>query len=130
MPARGAAEAGYTLIELLVVVIILGLLAAIVVIGVGNTRASANASVCRADVRSIQESAAAVATRTGSLPAVDVDGSTVANPLLFPAAGALLKTWPSNSSYSLAWSATANDVSVRDLSTNQVTLGVDACAQL
>ena len=63
---RSRAESGYTLVELLVVVITLGILASIVIIGIGDARASAVTGVCRADVRSIQESASAVLARLRS----------------------------------------------------------------
>src|SRR5437660_2258333 len=44
-------DRGFTLIELLIVIVILGVLAAIVVLAVGGVRSDATASACKADGR-------------------------------------------------------------------------------
>src|SRR3954466_7520616 len=80
-------EGGFTLIELLIVIIILGILAAIVVFAIGNTRKDSVQSSCKTDAKAIQLSLEAQKTNVNSYPA-DKAGGTV------PAAGALLKTWP------------------------------------
>ena len=48
------ADEGFTLIELLIVIVVLGILAGIVVFGVGAFRDQANAGVCKADVKTVQ----------------------------------------------------------------------------
>lgn len=89
-------EAGFTLIELLIVIIILGILAAIVVFAVGTTRKDAVASSCKTDFKSIQLSAEAINTKSGSYPAATAD-------LTDPTKGGLLKTFPSGADYAFAY---------------------------
>ena len=48
------ADEGFTLVELLIVIVVLGVLAGIVVFGVGTFRDQAKASVCKADVKTVQ----------------------------------------------------------------------------
>src|SRR3954466_13349754 len=75
-------EGGFTLIELLIVIIILGILAAIVVFAVGNTRKDSVANSCKPDVKSVELSAEAVNTKAGSYPATSDAGNTATNPLV------------------------------------------------
>jgi general secretion pathway protein G len=84
-------ERGFTLVELLIVIIVLGILAAIVVLGVGGTKRDAAASACKAALKSVELSAEA---RIGHYPdsQADVHGPD-----------ALLKSWPSSARYSLAY---------------------------
>ena len=49
--ARRNGEGGFTLIELLIVIVVLGILAGMVVFGVGTFRADATTAACRADVK-------------------------------------------------------------------------------
>jgi prepilin-type N-terminal cleavage/methylation domain-containing protein len=63
-------ERGFTLIELLIVIIVLGSLAAIVVIAVGSTRKTAAESACQTGVKSVELSAEAYNTRALRRPAV------------------------------------------------------------
>jgi general secretion pathway protein G len=106
-------QGGFTLIELLIVIIILGILAAIVVFAVGTTRHDSVANSCKTNVKAIQLSAESVNTQTGSYPAGPADASTATNPLVTPQAGALLKSFPTSSDYSLRWvGGTTNDVQV------------------
>src|SRR3954470_19276670 len=65
---RRSDEGGFTLIELLIVIIILGILAAIVVFAVGNTRKDSVANSCKTDFKSVELSAEAINTKSGSYP--------------------------------------------------------------
>jgi prepilin-type N-terminal cleavage/methylation domain-containing protein len=47
-------EGGFTLIELLIVIVVLGILAGIVVLGLGTFRDDANDAACRADAKQVQ----------------------------------------------------------------------------
>jgi general secretion pathway protein G len=61
-------QRGFTLIELLIVIIVLGILAAIVVFGIGRTKRDAAASACKAALKSVELSAEAYNTRIGHYP--------------------------------------------------------------
>jgi general secretion pathway protein G len=101
-------DEGFTLIELLIVIIILGILAAIVVFAVGNTRDDAVQATCKTDAKSIQLSAEAVKTHDGSYP-VTANAAFLSD----PAHGGLLKAFPSSSNYTLTYtSATGADYAV------------------
>src|ERR1043166_8700359 len=80
-------EEGFTLIELLIVIIILGILAAIVVFAVGNTRKDSVTSSCKTDAKSIELSLEAQNTKNGAFPASKDDA-------ILASKGALLKAWP------------------------------------
>lgn len=47
-------ESGFTLIELLIVIVVLGILAGIVVLGLGSFRANATSAACKADLKQVQ----------------------------------------------------------------------------
>ena len=90
-------DEGFTLIELLIVIIILGILAAIVVFAVGTTRKDSVTSACKTDFKSIELSAEAVNTKTGSYGVTaDLTDSTK---------GGLLKTFPSSAEYAFTYAA-------------------------
>ena len=125
-------EQGFTLIELLIVIIILGILAAIVVFAVGNTRRDSVASTCKTDFKSLELSAEAVNTKAGAYPAtLTVNSSALSgarrlittvtpvsvgtNQLLagntaFQSAnnGALTKAWPSSANYQFLYEQTGS----------------------
>ena len=100
-------EKGFTLIELLIVIIILGILAAIVVFAVGNTRKDSVTSSCKTDAKSIELSLEAQNTKNGAFPASQADA-------INPAKGSLLKAWPGAAAatgdyhFTYAGSGTAN----------------------
>src|SRR5690348_15708842 len=112
---RMGREDGFTLVELLMVIIVLGLLAAIVVFGIGSIRKDAGASACRTDLKSIELSAQAVHTTAGGYPDMvaatsthminSKNGSTSGSGslILSPSKGALLKTWPTSPDYVLQY---------------------------
>ena len=62
-------EDGFTLIELLIVIVVLGILAGIVVFGVGTFRDDAEAAACDADAKTVSVAAEAANAQTGSYPA-------------------------------------------------------------
>jgi prepilin-type N-terminal cleavage/methylation domain-containing protein len=66
-------EDGFTLIELLVAMIVLGMLAGIVVFGLGNYRTMATVQACRTDVTTVAKAVEAYGARTGSYAGVSVD---------------------------------------------------------
>jgi prepilin-type N-terminal cleavage/methylation domain-containing protein len=47
-------EGGFTLIELLIVIVVLGILAGIVVFGLGTFKSEAKLGACKADVKQVQ----------------------------------------------------------------------------
>ncbi|MEA3056255.1 MAG: ral secretion pathway protein, partial [Actinomycetota bacterium] len=59
-------EGGFTLVELMVVLVVIGILAGIVLFGVGAFRSDARNSACRTDVRTLQTANAAYLARTGT----------------------------------------------------------------
>ena len=62
------AEGGFTLIELLIVIVVLGVLAAIVVFGVGTFRDDANEAADAADCKTVSVAAEAYNAKEGSYP--------------------------------------------------------------
>src|SRR5690242_3660605 len=62
-------ESGFTLIELLIVIVVLGILAGIVVFGVGSFRADAKTAACAADTKTVTVAADAFIAKTGAAPA-------------------------------------------------------------
>ena len=62
-------ESGFTLIELLIVIVVLGILAGIVVFGVGTFRDDATAAACDADAKTVSVAAEAAFAQTGAYPA-------------------------------------------------------------
>lgn len=60
---------GFTLIELLVVIIILGILAAVVVLGVGAIQDRGQVEACKTELRSVRAATAAYRADTGGYPA-------------------------------------------------------------
>lgn len=125
-------EAGFTLIELLIVIVILGILAAIVVFAIGKTRSDSVASACKTNFKSVELSAEAVKTKTGTYPAVTAPAPATNADWKVQATvnayyltligtdttvnGALLKNYPVSSDYSLVYATTSTgfSITVRD----------------
>ena len=62
-------ESGFTLIELLIVIVVLGVLAGIVVFGVGTFRTDAQTAAKKADCKTVEVAAEALYAKTGVYPA-------------------------------------------------------------
>jgi len=56
---RKAREDGFTLIELLIVIIVLGILVAIVLFGLGTFKGDSQAAACKADLKQLRTAATA-----------------------------------------------------------------------
>lgn len=84
-------ESGFTLIELLIVIVVLGVLAGIVVFGVGTFRDDATAAACKADKKTVEVAADAYNAKTGGYPSAA--GSTPMEKLV---AGKYLKAAPTS----------------------------------
>jgi prepilin-type N-terminal cleavage/methylation domain-containing protein len=69
-------EGGFTLIELLIVIVVLGILAGIVVFGVGTFRADSEAAAKKADCKSVEVAAEAYNAKWGAYPTVITDLTT------------------------------------------------------
>ena len=100
-------EDGFTLIELLIVIIVLGILAAIVVFAIGNTRKDSVVSACKTNVKSLELSVEAQLTKNAVLPAtIDINQNN-ASLLTDQNTGALLKEFPKSTDYFLQYDYTA-----------------------
>lgn len=75
--ARKNGENGFTLIELLIVIIVLGILAGIVVFGVGTFRQDAVAAAACADVKTVSVAADGYFAKTGAYPAGATDADRI-----------------------------------------------------
>ena len=64
-------ESGFTLIELLIVIVVLGILAGVVVFGVGTFREDSVVAACKANLKSVSVASDAFIAKTGA-PAASV----------------------------------------------------------
>src|SRR3954454_4038146 len=67
--ARELRDEGFTLIELLIVIVVLGILAGIVVFGVGTFKSDSEAAAKAADCKTVSVAAEAYNAKTGAYPA-------------------------------------------------------------
>lgn len=79
---KNLAEKGFTLVELLVVIIILGILAAVVVIAVQGFQNNGKLQACKTEKRTVEAAAAARFSETGTWPGTAADMTSGANALL------------------------------------------------
>jgi hypothetical protein len=107
-------DRGRTLFELLIVVLALAILAIIVLLVAAphqdpsgrrlvSTRADALHSECATGEKSVELAAEVIHTTSGAYPQGTVDATTNPNPLVVPAAGAMLKSYPTSPAYSLQY---------------------------
>ena len=85
-------DAGFTLIELLIVIIVLGILAGIVIVAVGNTTKNSAIASCNTDAKSVETAIAAFQAD----PANGGTAATASN--LVPS---YLQTFPNSSHYTI-----------------------------
>jgi prepilin-type N-terminal cleavage/methylation domain-containing protein len=64
-------ESGFTLIELLIVIVVLGILAGVVVFGVGTFREDSSLAACKANLKTVSVASDAFIAKTGA-PAASV----------------------------------------------------------
>ena len=105
-PIRKRGTDGFTLIELLIVIIILGLLAAIVVFAIGQTRGDAINATCKSTVAHISLAAEAVKNHEGAYgAAADLADSTK---------GGLMKDAPpvDNGNFTVTYAKTATGYTI------------------
>jgi prepilin-type N-terminal cleavage/methylation domain-containing protein len=96
---KRSGEGGFTLVELLIVIVILGILAAIVVLAIGGLSGTAQKSSCNAGIKTISSAedafyASPDPANNGQAFGHYADGSTTANVGLLDPANKLLKTDP------------------------------------
>src|SRR5207248_10647883 len=77
-------DGGFTLVELLIVIVVLGILAGIVVLGLGTFRGDATTAACKADAKQVQTASDAFIARP-----VNVTQAPAANVAALVAAGLL-----------------------------------------
>lgn len=69
-----AAEAGFTLVEMVVVVAVIGILASVAVLAIGNTTEASKEAACEADLATVQTAADSYYAATGDYIAVRGSG--------------------------------------------------------
>src|SRR3954467_15856240 len=80
--ARELRDEGFTLIELLIVIVVLGILAGIVVFGVGTFRSDSKLAACKADLKTVSVAEDAYNAKNDSF--TDVTGLVAAGLLKSP----------------------------------------------
>jgi prepilin-type N-terminal cleavage/methylation domain-containing protein len=88
-------EGGFTLIELLIVIVVLGVLAGIVVFGVGTFKADSEAAAKAANCKTVSVAAEAYSAKTGGYPA-DADALVAAKYLKGPAPAGIGASFDAN----------------------------------
>lgn len=86
-------SSGFTLIELLIVVVVLGILAAVVVLSLGGVTSNAGAAACENDVQAVNTAAQAYHSSSGAYPTSTAQ---------LVGAGNYLQSWPNNPSFAIS----------------------------
>src|ERR1700738_5256121 len=105
-------ESGFTLVELLIVILVLGVLAAVTVLGLSNITGTSLTSACRADAKSVAVAQEAYRAQNGVFA-----GSTTLLETA-PAPGPYLRSLPGNVTHYVITTGTDGKVLVQNLKTN------------
>jgi Tfp pilus assembly protein PilE len=138
-------DRGHSLLALVSVVITLAVLVVIVLFAVGShqdravrrlgsTHTDALHSECAAVEKSVEFAAEAIHATSGAYPRGTVDATTNPNPLLMPAAGAMLRSYPTSPAYSLQYVGAVGggnyQINVLNKAGTSVGQGAAGCAAL
>ena len=96
----GLLDSGFTLIELLVIIVVLGILAAVVIYALSGVTASSAQSACNADAKTVEVAIADYNNQHGGWPLNSA--SLTSGPTVY------LRTWPSNSAYTITMDTQGN----------------------
>lgn len=104
-------DSGFSMIELLIVILVIGVLAATVLLALSGTNTSAARSACNSDARSVEVAVEAFHDNPGNSAYGNYPNSTSGTPsgnsqLTDPASsdfgGPYLRTWPSSARYTIS----------------------------
>jgi prepilin-type N-terminal cleavage/methylation domain-containing protein len=114
---------GFTLIELLIVIVVIAILAATVIFALGGVTGSSAQAACNSDAKSVEVAVQAYKDFPGNnnaWPAAVTNATTAATAGLTGGSNPYLRTWPSNSHYTIT---TDNSGNVTVTPTNPVSGG-------